>query len=356
MFALRRSISGVTKYLLHKHTLLVCGDNPNIVNAQNENKVTICALDGIIQSQIEVACSMVFEVRDDILFCQGEVPHTKGIFLDLTTLQSNELERGVSLRNIVLRDNYLYCKQVSQSKDFGTYNLETKEFNRKPIPILPLFISGSDGVYGAGWVLLSFNLETGKVNWQIDLSDFEDEVSDWKIKEEKNKNIVVHGNIVRWKDSLILSIGPTFEQRLACFSIIDGKLNWIAKEYNSQGVFHIYKNNAYILYSDSNGLLVVDLDNGRSQVLDISEQNSVHAIEPGSNFSMNGKYIACAEYQKLILGLFNVDTFQYDFVHQFTRGKDIDKKVYQIEVPRYHDDRIYIRDSEANLHIFEREA
>jgi hypothetical protein len=185
-----------------------------------------------------------------------------------------------------------------------------------------------------------------KLIWTTELNNYKSEVPAWC---SEDQDLSVHSDFKFFDNTIILSIGTPFEQRLASFSCADGSLQWISKEYNSTGIFAISKGVAYSVYN--NRVIAVDCTTGLARMVDISEQARKVGITLSHNFSLHEKYICGADFKTLKLAALNIETWEFEFVHQFVKGKDIDKAVWQIGVPRLYIDHIYVLDSESTLHI-----
>jgi len=198
------------------------------------------------------------------------------------------------------------------------------------------------------------DFEIEQIYWEFDLNNLINELPQWLVAHEDHQGMRVRSQILQYRNAIVFGIGQTvFEQRLVSLDIETGKLNWIAKDYHSTGVNHIYQDKAYILYGEE--LLSIDLENGSSTLADLRTENQKNRIKMLYNFEMKDNYILGVEDKTLKFGLFNVESMKYEFVHQFKKGKDINKKVWQIEIPKLNGNQIYVLDSEKTLHIFSKE-
>lgn len=204
-------------------------------------------------------------------------------------------------------------------------------------------------------VLYKVDVETSEFFWQVNLNTLKDKVESWKNCDE---DLTIQSKVEKWNEDLIFIAGTYNLPFLISINSNTGFVNWISD--SNPLAFHFYiKNNLAFnhgLVSRNNGYInVIDLKNGNGQKIDISEQSRIHSINGTYASLLCDNYFVSLDSSNLKFGLLNIDTWQYEFVHQFIPGKNIAKEVWQIYPPQYHNSRIYVNDSEGTLHIFERE-
>jgi hypothetical protein len=273
--------------------------------------------------------------------------------ISLTDFSIKEIANGTNDAINILYPNIII--EVSNMPNYETksaiYNLDSG-----PTKSLPADIHFGKAFFYKGHIYTDSKIKKDRIQsisiadfglvWQADLDIFRNEIEVWSNDE---KQILTYGDFKFYSSTVIISVGTPFEQRLACFSTLNGSLLWLSKEYNSTGVFHIKDGFAYSVYN--NKVIKVNCITGEASMIDISKQSIEAGITMSYNFSMNENYIVGADFKNLKLAVLNTDTWQYDFVHQFVKGKDINKSVWQILVPQYYGGCVYVIDSDDTLHV-----
>ena len=142
---------------------------------------------------------------------------------------------------------------------------------------------------------------------------------------------------------------------LISFDLQSGEVSWVLNNVSHFISFH----NNKLFNLDLVNFQIIDPKNGGIESkVDISEHFKKHNIEMGSSNSVciTNTHLIFTDTWKCQVGALNIETAQLDWV-------------YQVDVPRrgapeggtlpfspqIEGDRLYILDSEKNLHIFERE-
>jgi outer membrane protein assembly factor BamB len=216
---------------------------------------------------------------------------------------------------------YNFCEKSIEKVYPSNYNIDT-------IVSIDKFLTKEENIISCNF------LEKGCPIWQKEFSE------------------KIEGDILPYEDKLLVSLN---NGEFICLEQSTGKEVW-----RCEGVYGYRKiiEDKFSFQLAGNSFTIVDLEKGlKISDVNLEELNNTNKVFPaGAGIVKNkGKiYFTSSGFgsQPSIVGSFNIETCEYDWLHFFENMK---KKGFPSGSLQYHEDKLYVLDMDGVLHIFEEE-
>lgn len=139
------------------------------------------------------------------------------------------------------------------------------------------------------------------------------------------------------------------KDRLIAFEMDSGALKWERKSFPSLDLLDQEKG---VIHSISSGYCKSDANSGEEIDVFIDREyfKSVGIFSQRNNYAIVGDYLITTDHQKGVIGAFNTNIHQFDWVHE--------EEGVSFPSPNpivYHDPYLVVHDNKGSLHIFQKE-